>query len=467
VIRFFNTLTGQKEIFTPLKPPQVTIYVCGVTVYDDCHIGHARGAFVFDVLRRFLTLSGFKVIHVRNITDIDDKIIERARSWGDPALDLKDRVRSVAEHFTKRFRSDFARLGLLVPDHEPMATEYIHAMQVFIQRLLDRGMAYVTKDGVYFSVKRFSDYGRLSHQRIDRMLEGVRIELAEGKEDPLDFALWKRAKPEEPAWDSPWGAGRPGWHIECSTMSTALLGDAFDIHGGGQDLVFPHHENERAQSVAAGKPFARFWMHNGLLTVEGKKMAKSLGNFITIPQALERHSADVLRLFFLSAHYRSPLDFTWGRLEEAAHAYERLVDCLAHAQQQMGVDLSGDEARLVDDRAEEKFRQALQDDLNTPQALSVLFEQVAQVAMWRKEVASLENALRIERAVRTIRRLGEALGLTFAQIIPENIQALIRQREEARRRKDFVLADAIRSKIASEGFVVEDTPLGPVVRRKF
>ncbi len=454
-IRFTNTLTGQKEDFLPLNPPEVTMYVCGVTVYDDSHIGHARGAVVFDVLRRFLQASEFNVRHVRNITDVDDKIIDRARKEGG---DLKQAAKAVAGRYTERFRADFARLGLLPPHEEPKATEFIEKMIVFIQDLITRGMAYEGGDGVYFSVRKLPEYGRLSRQKPDQMMENAHVDAGQGKKDPLDFALWKKAKPEEPSWLSPWGLGRPGWHIECTTMSTDLLKDSFDIHGGGQDLVFPHHENELAQALGAGKPFARVWLHNGLLTVNGQKMSKSLGNFVTIEEALKRHPADVLRLFFLSAHYRSPQDFTWEHLDEAARAYERLAAFLDHT----GDFAQGKETAEIR-KAEEKFHAALEDDLNTPKALAALYDLRAAVTHGKTD--SLEAAAAIEK-------LGRILGLFLSDnatapcaLYPEEVQELLDERETARAHKDFAASDRIRKQLTEMGYVVEDTAAGTVVRK--
>ncbi len=475
-LRLFNTLSGKKELFQPLHPPRVTIYVCGVTVYDDCHIGHARGAVVFDVLRRFLEASGHQVTYVRNITDLDDKIIERARGLtpdsgelrdaaqrGQTPLDLKGRTRAVAEHFTERFQADFTRLGLQPPQEEPRATEFIPQMIAFIGELVRRGMAYRGSDGVYFSVRAFSavhPYGPLSHRKLDEMLEGARGETGEGKRDPLDFALWKNAKPEEPQWTSPWGAGRPGWHIECSTMATSLLGDAFDIHGGGMDLLFPHHENELAQAVGAGKPFARVWLHNGLLTVAGQKMAKSAGNVITIPQALERHPADVLRLFFLGAHYRSPMDFTRDRLGESARALETLDDFLVQVEQRVGKVQEEESGEIRESRA--RFTAALEDDLNTSEALSALFMLAQQARGWFAD-ASAKG--RLVGAARALRELAGILGLRLGRAeIPAEIQELAGKRDLARRERRFEEADRYRREIQEQGFILEDTSGGTVIR---
>ncbi|MBI3614897.1 MAG: cysteine--tRNA ligase [Candidatus Omnitrophica bacterium] len=470
-LRLTNTLTGHKEEFQPLHPPTVTLYVCGVTVYDHCHIGHARGAVVFDVLRRYLE-SGrqpFKVTYVRNITDVDDKIIERARAEaGRTGTELKTACREVAKKYEVSFREDFGRLGLVPPTHEPRATEFIPKMIGFIADLLKKEAAYEAPDAVYFSIRRFSEkhpYGQLSHQKLDEMREGVLVKPGEGKKDPLDFALWKKAKTGEPSWDSPWGPGRPGWHIECSTMSTTLLGDAFDIHGGGQDLIFPHHENELVQAEGAGKKFAKVWLHNGLLTVNNQKMSKSVGNIIRIQDALERHPPDVLRLFYLSAHYRSPIDFTWEHLGEIAHAYDRLATFLARAD---ALD-AGDGGAVLSDKVKEAdrvFHEAMEDDLNTPRALAALFELVGHA----NDTRWLDNALMrstVRVAKEKIRELGGLLG--FFQV-PDHVGAeaeqLVRERDEARRKKDFKKADQIRLRLIEQGYVVEDTSGKTVVRKR-
>lgn len=438
-LKLTNTLTRSKEEFKPLHPPKVTLYVCGVTVYDQAHIGHARGAVVFDVLRRHLESKGFEVTHVRNITDVDDKIIERSRTLGISP-------QALAQKYEASFQEDFKRLGLLSPTYEPRATEYIPKMIRFIENLIEHKIAYPAADGVYFSVRQLPEYGQLSHQKLDQMLENAHVDAGAGKKDPLDFALWKKAKADEPNWDSPWGAGRPGWHIECSTMSTDSLGEAFDIHGGGQDLIFPHHENERAQAIGAGKKFARYWLHNGLLTVNGQKMSKSLGNFVTISEVLKRHSnPDVLRLFFLSAHYRSPQDFTWERLDEASHAYERWAGFIAHEQ----IKGSASEGNLPT-QIEAEFSQALEDDLNTPRAL-----------------ACLHGLVGYPGAARKLQELGKVLGFFQSAQMPDPAaEKLAKARDAARARKDFSTSDRIRKQLTEMGYVVEDTTGGTVVRKR-
>lgn len=444
--RFTNTLSREKEEFKPLKQGEVSLYACGITVYGETHVGHARGALVFDVLRRFLESRGFRVTHVRNITDVDDKLIERARREPGPG-DLKAKVGDVARRYTQQFQADFNALGLLKPTREPKATEFIPKMVEFIERLVRRGMAYETADGVYFSVRKDPEYGRLSHQKPDQMMENHRAETGQGKKDALDFALWKKAKPDEPSWPSPWGEGRPGWHIECSTMSTDILGDTFDIHGGGQDLIFPHHENELTQALGAGKPFARVWLHNGLLTINGQKMAKSLGNFVTVADVLAKVPADVLRLFYLSAHYRSPIDFTWERMEEAKHATERLATFLAHCEAASDGAASGNPSDL-----ERRFFEDLEDDLNTPKALAVLFEAVPHPGRQMGE---------------TVRRLGRILGLfQSGGTVDSGAEKLAKERDAARAKKDFAASDRIRKQLTDMGYAVEDTAGGTVIRKK-
>ena len=479
-IRFTNTLTGRKEEFRPLNPKQVTMYVCGVTVYDDCHIGHARGAVVFDTLRRFLESRGLKVRHIRNITDVDDKIIERARKEG--GADLKTAARAVAERYTARFQQDFARLGLLPPEAEPKATEFIPQMVRFIEALVKNGYAYAASDGVYFSVRTLagrsdSIYGHLSHQYLDQMLEGVRVQPGEGKKDPPDFALWKKAKPEEPSWPSPWGEGRPGWHIECSTMATDLLGDQFDIHGGGEDLRFPHHENELAQAIGVGKPFARLWLHNGLLTVNGQKMSKSLGNFVTIEEALKRHPADVLRRFFLTTHYKSPVDFTWERLDEAAAGLSKITAFLEQINVNFGITQAEDEIILKEKdssgfdllrSASDNFLEALNDDLNTPKAFAGIHLLMPLAERQKKrgsESVSNKAFVRLARdkVYEQCRTLGFFQGEEQLDPAVERLRA---ERDDARKKKDFVTSDRIREQLTGMGYIVEDTAGGTVVRRK-
>jgi len=462
-VKLHNTLTRSLEPLTPLAPPAVTIYVCGPTVYDVPHIGHARSAFVFDVLRRYLAFRNYQVTFVRNVTDVDDKIIERARQ--EPGTgDLNAKCRAVTERYLAQYHETMDRLGIQRPDQEPRATEHVvPVMTDMISKLLMQGAAYEAKGDVYFAVRKFNGYGRLSNRTLDEMQSGGRVEPGEGKQDPLDFALWKTAKPEEPSWSSPWGKGRPGWHIECSAMSTKYLGDTFDIHGGGVDLVFPHHENEVAQAQAAGKPFARMWIHNGLLTVKGEKMSKSLGNFITVEQSLAQCAGepDVLKMFFLGAHYRSPSDYTAENLKGAAKRYERLLHFLYFAQNREAsakppVKPPGEVSRL-----EQEFMTALDEDLNTPQALAAL-DQLAGMGY----AAGSGDML---AAAAALRRLGGVLGLfsrtPAVRLTPADRQ-LLDAREAARKQKAFAESDRIRSEFSAKGYAIEDTPDGPVVLPK-
>ncbi len=469
-IRFTNTLTRQKEEFKALHGGRVSLYVCGVTVYDHCHVGHARGAVVFDVLRRYLQDRGYAVVHVRNVTDVDDKIIERARSES-PTGDLKAAALAVARRYEASFREDFDKLGLLPPRYEPRATEYIPKMIRFIEDLIPGGYAYEGTDGVYFSVRNLGrEYGRLSHQNPDQMIEGVRVEPGEGKRDPLDFALWKKAKPDEPSWESPWGPGRPGWHIECSAMSTNILGNLFDIHGGGQDLIFPHHENERAQALGSGKPFARYWLHNGLLTVNGQKMSKSAGNVIRIQDVLAKHSPDVLRMFFLGAHYKSPQDFTWERLEEAANSYDRLVGVFQNMQQKIGTGPETGSKLLEQHR--DRFFTAMDDDLNTPEALAVLFGLLSTAGSRLQGRApkppTPDDMEKVRFILSQVQKLAQVLGLSLASFGANDplVEQLISERDEARKQKDYAASDKIRDQLAEMGYVVEDTSDKTVVRKK-
>ena len=472
-MKLYNTLTRSLEEFRPLKPPAVTIYVCGPTVYDDPHIGHARSAYIFDVLRRYLAYKQLKVTFVRNVTDVDDKIIEKARQGG--AADLNAACREVSEKYLKSYHATMDRLGIARPDIEPKATEHVVPdMTDFISKLLISGNAYEAKGpatgasagrDVYFSVRKFPGYGSLSNRTLDDLKAGTRVEPGEHKEDPLDFALWKTAKPGEPSWKSPWGDGRPGWHIECSVMSTKYLTDEFDIHGGGLDLIFPHHENEIAQAQAVGKPFAKTWIHNGLLTVKGEKMSKSLGNFITVESALKECGGqpDVLKMFFLSTHYRGPVDYSPANLRSAGGRYRRMVNFFHRV---MNTDLpteSGEQSapsNILD--LQDQFIGAMDDDLNTPRALAALDGLVTA------GYASSEQSHRVT-ASRYMSTLGKTLGL-FEGLVGRRLsreqQELLDKRKEARQHQDFATADQIRATFAAQGLAIEDTPEGPVVLPK-
>ncbi|MFP4649045.1 MAG: cysteine--tRNA ligase [Halorhodospira sp.] len=457
MLKIHNSLTGTKEPFEPIEPGQVRIYVCGMTVYDYCHLGHARALVVFDAVVRYLKWLGYEVTYVRNITDIDDKIIRRAAENGEP-------MGALTERFIQAMHEDCEALGVQSPDHEPRATEQLTAMIAMIRELIESGHAYVGDNGdVYFSVASYPAYGQLSGRRVAELRAGSRIESGEAKRDPVDFVLWKAAKPGEPAWPSPWGDGRPGWHIECSAMSRELLGPHFDIHGGGLDLQFPHHENEIAQSeCATGHRFVNYWMHNGHVRIDDEKMAKSLGNFFTVRDVLTEHPAEAVRLFLLSSHYRSPLNYTAEALDEARGSLERLYNALRGLP---ATEPEGGEAR-------ERLREAMDDDFNTREALAVLFEQARAVNRLREA----GEEVRAAAAAAELRNLGGVLGLLqqdpeaylrgrVGEAEVEEIDALVAQRAEARKAKDFAQADRIRDKLQARGIELEDTPEGTKWRR--
>ena len=467
MLRIHNSLTGRKEAFEPLEPGHVRMYVCGMTVYDYCHVGHARSQVVFDVVRRWLEASGYRVTYVRNITDIDDKIIQRAAERGEAVGELTER-------FIAAMHEDFAALGMLPPHHEPRATDYMPQIIAMIESLVDKGYAYVADGDVLYSVSKFDGYGRLSGKKLADLRAGARVEIGEHKRDPLDFVLWKAAKPGEPSWESPWGGGRPGWHIECSAMSTALLGEYFDIHGGGMDLKFPHHENEIAQSCAAcGSRFVHVWMHNGFLNVNDEKMSKSLGNFFTVREVMPKLRPEVMRAFVLSSHYRGPINYTEENLRQADAALSRLY-----------LSLRDVEAAREPPRADwtERFREAMADDFNTPEALAALQSLARELntakasgdagaaAGLAAELKSLAGTLGILAyeprdwlAMRSELTAGESAGegLDDAQI-----DALVEARSAARRARDWAESDRIRDELAAAGVILEDGAGGTTWRRK-
>jgi len=455
MLKIHNTLSGEKEEFKPLRANEVRMYVCGMTNYDYIHVGHARMLVAFDLVQRYLRSLGYKVTYVRNVTDIDDKIIERAAANGENWADL-------ARRFTVAMHEDCATLGLQVPDLEPRATEFIAPIIAMIQTLIDKGFAYAADNGdVMYSVRKFPNYGRLSRKKIDDLRAGSRVQVDEAKHDPLDFVLWKHAKPGEPSWPSPWGAGRPGWHIECSAMSTSLLGDYFDLHGGGEDLKFPHHENEIAQSCAAcDAPFVHMWMHNGFVRVNDEKMSKSLGNFFTVREVLKTlRDPEVLRFFLLSSHYRGPINYSAAQLAQADETLLGLYRALKDAAPQGAVDAG----------EVERFRAAMDDDFNTPEALAVM-QGVARTLNLAKAAGNLSAA---SNGAATLRALGAILGVL--QQDPDNylkrsagnkslsdgeVEALLVSRREARAVKDFAEADRIRDVLSAAGILLEDKPGG-------
>jgi len=456
MIRISNTMTRTKEDFVPLTPGEVRMYVCGVTVYDYSHIGHARSAMVFDVIRRYLTFRGYRVTFVKNYTDVDDRIIKRANEAGISA-------REFAERFVAAEREDMASLGVLAPDIDPKATEHVAEMIDLIKRLVAGGHAYPVDGDVYFAITSFPPYGRLSGKNLDDLLAGARVEVDERKRDPRDFALWKGAKPGEPSWDSPWGPGRPGWHIECSTMAMKYLGPSFDLHGGGEDLIFPHHECEIAQAEACtGKPFARYWVHNGMVNMGKEKMSKSLGNTLTIREIVKRHGPDTLRLWMLGTHYRNMIEWSEERVEESKRALERLTRLLHDA---AAARDGGAPASLPPAFAEfrPRFEKAMDDDFNTPQALGVLFDFGRALAEARDRGADSPGAF--VAGVDELVHLSRTLGLFGRSGVldgpPPEVQGLLAARGEARARRDFKRGDEIRDEIGRLGWLVEDTPAGP------
>ncbi len=491
-IHIYNSLTRKKEEFIPLKPLEVKMYVCGPTVYDAPHIGHARSAYIFDVIRRYLVYKGYKVKFVRNVTDVDDKIIDKAQKEF-KGEDLNTAVKKVSTKYLDLYHEDMKSLDILDPDVEPKATEYVSQenplMQKFIEQLIKNGCAYVSGGDVYFDIKKAKDYGKLSNQAIDKMESGTRIALGEKKKDPLDFALWKTAKAGEPSWSSPWGKGRPGWHIECSVMSSDILGDEFDIHGGGIDLIFPHHENEIAQSEGAGKKFARYWIHHGLLTINSQKMSKSLGNFIEIRGLLsefpDAHAADILKDFFFRTHYSNPIDYSEEAIREAKEEIFRFSKA---AEQLPGIvdDVTGlnSENKSYIDGIKESFDSAMDNDFNMPQARAQLCELVRYCNRLEYRWAQGQHYLfpAIQYTKITLRKLASILGLLLNPVDEHDpkwgkvslsnvlsdmfIQEKIDERLLLKSGKKYTEADTIRKELEAQGIILEDTKDGTTWRRK-
>ncbi len=478
MIQIFNSLTGRKEVFTPLENGVVRMYVCGDTVYDYCHVGHARSKVAFDIVRRYFAYQGYRVIFVRNITDIDDKIIARAAENGES-------VRELTDHFTKAMHEDYDRLGILRPDHEPRATEHIPSIIAMTQKLIEKGFAYVASNGdVMYAVAKFDGYGKLSGKQLGDLRAGARVAVDDAKRDPLDFVLWKRAKPGEPHWPSPWGDGRPGWHIECSAMSYDILGSRFDIHGGGMDLKFPHHENEIAQSCAAtDDTFAQVWMHNGFVNVDNEKMSKSIGNFFRIRDVLDSgyvRDPEVLRYFLVSSHYRGPINYSLVQIDQADAAISRLYTALRDVEPAKTFEPG---------RATKEFEAAMNDDFNTPEAIAAL--QTLATEINRAKAAGDASGASARAA--ELLNLGGVLGLlqvppaeflrkpklapdstagsdakqaAAAALDEQQIEALIAERRDARRSKNFKRSDEIRNQLAEQGVVLEDKPDGTTEWRR-
>ena len=462
--RVFNTLTRGKEDLAPLHAREVRMYVCGVTVYDLSHIGHGRSAIVFDVMRRYLKHRGHAVKFIKNFTDIDDKIIRKANQEGVSAQEISER-------YIEEYRTDMASLGVAPADIEPKATEHVPQMIALIERLIAKGVAYPVEGDVYFEVRRFPGYGKLSGKNLEELQAGARVEVDERKRDPMDFALWKATKPGEPSWKSPWGQGRPGWHIECSAMAMQYLGEVLDVHGGGEDLIFPHHENEIAQSEAAtGKPFARYWLHNGFVNLAAEKMSKSLGNTLTIKDLVRRHDPEALRLYLLGTHYRHPLEFGDERIVEAGRALARLRSLKDEADRiaSRGTPAPGPDHGLFDEVAAHRarFEAAMDDDFNTPQALGVLFDLARVLHAARDQVAQgTAGAGAFLLGVGELVMLARVLGLLEgarkeAAVDPQlkaRIESLVYLRQEARRQRDFGEADRLRDELSRLGVILEDT----------
>ncbi|MCL2760821.1 MAG: cysteine--tRNA ligase [Desulfuromonadales bacterium] len=490
-LKIYNTFTGMKEEFVPITPGKAKMYVCGVTVYDDCHIGHARANVAFDVVYRYLLYSGYEVEYVRNYTDIDDKIINRANREG-VAFNV------ISERYIKSFDEDMARLNTEIPTYQPKATEHISEIIKLVETLIERGAAYHEGNDVYFSVENFKNYLQLSKRNLEEMRAGARIEVDERKRNPMDFTLWKGAKPGEPSWDSPWGKGRPGWHIECSAMGMKILGETFDIHGGGKDLIFPHHENEIAQSEAAtGKQFVRYWMHNGFVNINSEKMSKSLGNFFTVRDVLKRYDSEVLRFFLLSAHYRSPIDFSDQNLADAGAGLERIYKALALADEIIEknsstapVDinhnsLTKNEAELYEKiiNLENRFKEAMDDDFNAALAIAHIFDLIRSLNKLLVEKPTENTLPLLSNLKESLARLAKVLGVinsvpidylkriqlrktTELSISAEEIEQLVAERAAARKERNFKRSDEIRDFLAEKGIEIFDSPKGSSWRVK-
>jgi cysteinyl-tRNA synthetase len=481
-IQIHNTLSGKKEPFLPIEEGHVKLYVCGITSYDYCHIGHARSALAFDMIVRYLKYRGLRVTYVRNFTDIDDKIIARANEQHTTSEELANR-------FIQEFYTDMDKLGIDRPDIEPKATEHIDEMIGLIRELIDQGKAYSTDGDVYYIVDSFADYGKLSKRNIDDMQAGARISVNEQKSHPMDFVLWKGSKPGEPTWDSPWGPGRPGWHIECSAMSRKYLGETFDIHGGGQDLIFPHHENEIAQSEGAShKPFVNYWIHHGFVTIRDEKMSKSLGNFLTIRDILNNYHPEILRFFIFSTHYRNPLDFSESAMQDATAGLERLYECVAaiDALQPETSDDSNVPSVFSDndnkhlDGIETRFQQAMDNDFNTAQAQGILFDSVKAINRIRRKLPAIPKSRDIsllKSNIATLRKLASIMGLlredahrfldnkksklvSAYDIDIATIESLIAERYQCRQAKNWARSDEIRNQLLQKNIELMDGPEG-------
>ena len=479
-MKIFNTQTRKKEDFTPVREGKIGIYVCGITAYDVCHVGHARSAVVFDVITRYLRYCGYEVTYVKNFTDVDDKIIDRARRE-------KRGIAEIAETYIRAHDEDMDALGVVRPTVTPRATEHIDGMIRLVETLIGKGLAYAVDGDIYYAVEKFPGYGKLSGRALEDMMAGARVDVNEKKRNPLDFALWKASKEGEPWWDSPWGHGRPGWHLECSVMSQRYLGDTFDIHGGGEDLIFPHHENEIAQSEGAtGKPLARFWVHNGFVRVNSEKMSKSLGNFFTIRDILKQYDSEVLRIFLLTSHYRSPVDFSDAALAEARQGMDRFYSTLEtlreHLTGRQDIEATDEGSRkdcAITDQLHtlrERFREAMDDDFNTARAIGFLFDTIRLLNTSLTGKGAEASPAVLEQTENVLREIGKVLGFFSEEpdvylrrdrereaakrgLILAEIETLIAERRAAREAKEWQRADEIRKGLAAQGVILKDTPI--------
>lgn len=459
-MKLYNTMTRKKEEFVPLHENEVRMYCCGPTVYNYFHIGNARPFIIFDTFRRYLEYKGYKVTYVQNFTDIDDKMIQKANEEGITVAEL-------AERFIEEYFKDADALGIKRASYHPRATDHIEDIIQFIEKLIEKGYAYEVDGDVYFDTTAYEDYGKLSKQNLEELEAGARIQPGEKKKNPMDFALWKAQKPGEPAWDSPWGKGRPGWHIECSVMATKYLGETIDIHAGGQDLTFPHHENEIAQTEAlTGKPFARYWLHNGYINVDNRKMSKSLGNFFTVRDISREYDLEVVRLFMLSAHYRNPVNFSHELLDQAKSALERLYNAknnLDHLlRQTQDRELTQQEHKLYDemDGYIKKFEEAMEDDINTADAVAVIFDLVRDANTHLNGESSKKLVEKVYDVFNTLTNILGIVQKKQEMTLDEEIEALIEKRQQARAAKDWATADKIRDDLRKRGIILEDTPTG-------
>lgn len=459
-LKLKNTLTGKKEEFKPLNGKKIGMYVCGPTVYDFAHLGHGRSAMVFDIIRKYLKYKGFEVTFVSNYTDVDDKMINRANKEGIT-------IQQLAEKIIPEYQADYGQLKIDKPDHQPKATQYIPQMIELIKKLIEKNYAYELDDGVYFEVEKFPQYGKLSGQNQDELKTGARIEKNDKKRHPHDFVLWKKAKPEEPSWPSPWGDGRPGWHIECSAMSMNLLGETFDIHGGGMDLIFPHHEDEIAQSeCATGKPYVKYWLHNGFININNEKMSKSLGNFFTLKDIFKKYDPNTVRFLLISTHYRSPINFSHDLLDQSGNALNRIKDFLINLKNYKSKAEKSDPAleKTLANTIKD-FEKRMDDDFDTAGGIGVLFNLIKEVNVLMKEEKIAEKDVKKINA--TLDKIDSVLCILpkIDQQIDEEVESLITERNNARKNKNFARADEIRKLLDEKDIILEDTPNGTIWKR--